>query len=277
MKILFLLILLMLGFSAHADSFKSRIHSIDLAKNSKQSHLILMENGRVVFVGYYQNALLDTFKESLRLQDTLEVEVDDKNNFLNAETVEETQGPSTVTSVTTKRMSYDPTIVTSNSAASAIFRRMRRDYQNDSQCYNRAHVWAYEEFQNSGLKSSKLFLFFTRRYIRNYRYKWWFHVSPMALVKQGSSIVERVLDRRYTGGPRYVSTWTRNFVHSGRKCPVVYKYYDYRNNQETEDCYLIPVSMYFWQPRDIERRDRTGAEKTQFFKREINHAYWEAF
>ena len=96
MKILFLLILLILGFSAHADSFKSRIHSIDPAKNSKQSHLILMENGRVVFVGYYQNTLLDTFKESLRLQDTLEVEVDDKNNFLNAETVEETQGPSTV-------------------------------------------------------------------------------------------------------------------------------------------------------------------------------------
>lgn len=277
MKILFLFILLMLGFSVHADSFKSKIHSIDLAMKPTQSHLILMENGRVVFVGYHQKALLVSFQESLRMQDRLEVEVDTKNNFISAETVEETYETSTTTSDVTKPISYDPTVVTSYSAVSAIFRRMRRDYQNDSQCYNRAHVWAYEEFQNSGLNSSKLFLFFTRRYIRNYRYKWWFHVSPMALVKEGRSIVERVLDRRYTGGPRYVSTWTRNFVHSGRKCPVVYKYYDYRNNQETEDCYLIPVSMYFWQPRDIERRDRTGAEKTQFFKREINHAYWEAF
>ncbi len=276
MKIVFLLILLTLGFRAHADSFKTRIHSIDLAKSSSQSHLILMENGRVVFVRFDQAELLDSFKESLRLQDMLEVEVDSKNNFLSAETVEAAKVPPVATS-NIKRMSYDPTVVTSYSAVSSIFRRMRRDYQNDSQCYNRAHVWAYEEFLNTGLKSSKLFLFFTRRYIRNYRYKWWFHVSPMALVKQGSSVVERVLDRRYTGGPRYVSTWTRNFVHSGRKCPVVYKYYDYRNNQESEDCYLIPVSMYFWQPRDIERRDRTGAEKTQFFNREINHAYWEAF
>lgn len=278
MKLVFYLGVFLMALSTYAESFSSKINSIDIATKVNDAHLIKMENGRVIFVEYYQKELLQSFKDSLKNQATLEVEVDANNYFLSAETVDEKEFDSAIEEQTlTKRMSFDPTVVSSNSAASAIFRRMRRDYQYDSQCYNRAHVWAYEEFQNSALKSKKLFLFFTRRYIRNYRYKWWFHVSPMVLVRQGNSIVERVLDRRYTGGPRYVSNWTRNFVHSGRTCPVVHKYYDYRNNQESEDCYLIPVSMYFWQPRDIERRDRTGAEKTQFFRREVDHAYWEAF
>lgn len=265
-----------LFFSAHAHavSFESKVHSIDYSTKTGEPHLVLLENGRVLFVKDNQKTLLKSFQKNLRNHDHLEIEVDEENNLLNVEKVEpinEVPFPSEYSN----RESYVPTIVPGGAAATSIFRRMRRDYQNESQCYNRAHIWAWEEFQNSGLKSKKHFLFFTRRYIRNYNYKWWFHVSPSVIVKGYSG--DRILDRRYTGGHRSISSWVRNFVYSGRACPVVNKYYDYRNNQETEDCYLIPVSMYFWQPRDIERRDRTGAEKTQFFQREVDYAYWEAF
>lgn len=276
MKMMLSIFFLALSVSAVADSFTSEVNSIDISKRKNSPHLILMENGRVVFVDYQDEHVLRAFEASMKRDELLEVEVSRDNGFKSAQTVsDEEEFPGGTVGST--HLMFDPTVVSSHSRATSIFRRMRRDYQNDSQCYNRAHVWAYEEYLNSGLKSKKLFMFFTRRYIRNYRYKWWFHVAPMVLVKQGRSTVERVLDRRYTGGPRYVSTWTRNFVHSGRKCPVVYRYNDYRNNQESQDCYLIPVSMYFWQPRDILRRDQTGSEKTQFFKREVDHAYWEAF
>lgn len=273
MKFAIPLMLLASIFSAHADSIKSRIHSIDIAPKKGQSHLIMLENGSVVFLKYNEQRELKAFQESLKNDELLQVEVDAKNNFISAETVGD-NAPENEEPRNEPSFTYDPTVVSSGTATTRIFRRMRRDYQNDSQCYNRAHVWAWEEFQNSGLKSMKHFLFFTRRYIRNYNYKWWFHVSPSVVVK-GLGI--RILDRRYTGGYRTVSSWTRNFVYSRRACPVVNKYYDYRNNQEKEDCYLIPVSMYFWQPRDIERRDRTGFEKTSFIQSEVDYAYWEAF
>ena len=110
-----------------------------------------------------------------------------------------------------------------------------------------------------------------------YRYHWWFHVTPMVYVGGSTQANWRVLDRRYTRGPLTTKTWTNIFMHNDATCKVVNKYYDYRNHQQAEWCYLIPTSMYFWQPRDIERRDRTGYEKTNYINSEVNHAFWEAF
>jgi hypothetical protein len=99
-------------------------------------------------------------------------------------------------------------------------------------------------------------------------------------VAPGVSVIDkedRILDRRFTRSHLSIDDWTKKFIYSGRKCPIVEKYSDYRNHQETEHCYLIPVSMFFWQPKDISRRDTTGVEKTSFVNSEIKHAYWEAF
>lgn len=272
MKFAFPIFLLALSISAHAEQLESKIHSIEVAAKKGVPHLIKLENGRVIFVNHSDRTILDSFKTSFKEQSLLAVEVDEKSNFVSAESLVDDSEPVTKEVEPGLRMSYDPTTV-SSAEASNIFRRMRRDYQNNSQCYNRAHIWTYEEWKKTGLNSMKVFLFFTSRYIRNYRYKWWFHVSPMVKTAGG----DLVLDRRYTGGPRAKDTWTKNFIYSGRKCPVVYNYYDYRNNQQSEDCYMIPTSMYFWQPRNIASRDSGGGSPTQYYQSNINHAYWEAF
>lgn len=274
MKFLVVFSLFLTGF-AYADRFQGKVDSIELGLGD-QPHIIKLDNARVVFLDGEEKDELPLFQESLRQSEMLEVVVDKTNSFESAQTVTEETGP-TGDASDSPPMSFDPTVIGSQTEANNIFKRMRRDYQYNSQCYNRAHVWAYEEYQKTGLNSIKLFLFFTNRYIRNYRYKWWFHVSPMALLKDGDSSVERVFDRRYTGGLRAIKSWTDIFIASKRTCPRVQRYNDYRNNQETEDCYLIPVSMYFWQPRDILRRDQTGSVKVQFFKSEVDWAYWEAF
>jgi hypothetical protein len=87
----------------------------------------------------------------------------------------------------------------------------------------------------------------------------------------------RTLDRRYTSGPLSTKTWTDIFMRNDALCPVVYTYSRYRNHQYEESCYLIPTSMYFWQPLDIQRQESTGYVKTQFFSSQINAAYQEAF
>lgn len=262
--------------AVHADRFQGKVDSIELGSED-QPHIIKLDNARVVFLDGEEKNELPLFQTSLAEEDLLEVVVDKSNSFESAQTVTSEEVPESSEELSEPRMSYEPTVISNNTEATTIFRRMRRDYQNDSQCYNRAHIWAYEEFKTSGLNSMKLFLFFTNRYIRNYRYKWWFHVSPMNLVGSNDESSERVFDRRYTSGTRTIKNWTDNFIASRRACPKVARYNDYRYNQESEDCYLIPVSMYFWQPRDILRRDQTGSVKTQFFKSEVDHAYWEAF
>jgi hypothetical protein len=272
MKFVLPVLLFLFSIQIFAASLKSRIHSIDVATKKGLSHLIMLENGSVVFLDYNQKDLLKAFQASFKQQEKLAVEVDSKNHFLGAETVEE-DSPVLYSGGQIKRMTYDPSVISSAEASNAFY-RMRRDYQNNSQCYNRAHIWVYEEYQRTGLKSTKHFLFFTRRYIRNYNYKWWFHVSPSVEVDELGS---RILDRRYTSGTRSLNNWTRNFIYSGRTCPVVYNWYDYRSHQESEDCYLIPTSMYFWQPRDIERRDNGGSVKNSFYRSEVDYAYWEAF
>ncbi len=264
-------ILAIFSLTAQAERLTTRIHSVDYANNSRQPHLIKFENGRVGFLSGLDKASAHSLEESRRRGEWLDVELDKKNNFLGAGVVaapkilEEKNDPDP------EAVSYDPTNLGSMEEAAFIFKRMRRS--GSGQCYNRAHVWSYEEFNRSGFRSVKLFMFFTRSYIRKYRFRWWFHVTPMTYVNG----VAMTMDRAFFKGPADVKTWTDNFIYSKRHCPVISKYSQYRDHQETEHCYLHPSTMYFWQPRDLENYELTGAEKKQFIPKEINWAYWNAF
>lgn len=260
------IILTVFTLSAHAERLTTRVHSLD-------EGFVKFENGRVGFLSSHNKSDVLSLDESRRRGEWLDVELDKKGNFLGAGVVAAPKMVSEELTGEKSRTSYEPTNLSSAAEASTIFARQNRRHQRDSQCYNRAHVWAYEEFNRTGLRSMKLFMFFTRSYIRKYRYKWWFHVTPMTYVNG----VAMTMDRTFMRGPAPIKTWTDNFIYSKRNCPIVTKYSQYRNNQETEHCYLHPATMYYWQPRDLERNETTGAEKTSFIKSEVNWAYYEAF
>lgn len=268
------LFLIFSAFSAQAERLTTRVHSIDYSRDGREPHIIQFESGRVGFLRTSDKSSAFAIDDARRSGEWLDIELDGRGNFLGAGVVpapaidsEKNNDPEPA------NMSYVPTNLGTMEEASAIFKRMNKRHQRDSQCYNRAHVWAYEEFNRTQLQSMKLFIFFTRSYIRKYRYKWWFHVTPMTYVN-GTAMT---MDRTFFKGPAAVKTWTDNFIYSKRTCPVAPKYSDYRNNQEAEHCYLMPASMYFWQPRDLETLERTGAFKTQYIKSEVNWAYREAF
>jgi hypothetical protein len=236
----------------------------------------MLTNGRTAFLDSSSKSLIEAVEESLRSGDTVELQLGKKYSVLSLKVVSLVPEVPVNEGLPEDVVSYSPSIV-SSTASLNIFTNMRRDYQYQSQCYNRAHVWTYEAFKRFGLKSNKLFLFFTSRYIRRYNYKWWFHVTPMVYVDGASQANWRTLDRRYTSAPLTTKTWTNVFMLNDALCPVVNKYSSYRNHQQEKDCYLIPTSMYFWQPRDIERQEIYGTVKTQYFKSETDYAYWEAF
>lgn len=267
-----LIVLFLINFS-YAEVFNSSIYSIDYSVVPGSPTIIMFENGRVAFINKNQHHKLP---EILKRKGTLEIEVDKDLNFIKAVPSKVILSPVSSKEFYGPQVNYEPSVIDPEFAFT-IFERMRKNYQGNSQCYNRAHVWAWEEFQKSGLNSVKLFMFFTSRYIRNYRYKWWFHVTPMTYVSGGDIPEILTLDRRFSKTPLPLKAWTDIFIHSKRDCPIVSKYSDYRNNQYKEDCYLIPVSMYYWQPRDIDHFEKTGKEKTSFISSEVNWAYYEAF
>lgn len=272
MKYLILTFFLLNSFQlAIAGRFTSKIHSIDYGKK-QEPHLIKFDNGLVGYVDYENVDLLEALDANREKNQYLEVVLDNSYNLQSAQSIamvedDEEEGE------WQGLASYEPSVLRDYNSALNILNKMRRDYNKDGQCFNRAHVWAYEEYKRSRLKSMKLFLFFTNRYIRNYRFHWWFHVTPMTYV--GST--PRTLDRRYASGPHQTKTWTDIFIKSLRTCPTIKRFNTYANNQEREDCYLIPVSMFYVIPRDIEKRDLSGVEKEQFYGNEIDRAYRDAF
>lgn len=277
MRVLVLLTTLIFSLGAWGVTYRTQIHSIDYGKGT-EPHLILLTDGHVAFLPKDQKdvaEILNEIEESRREGNLVVVELDKDLNlrsFTAYPRKTEVKGPRTFEPWRT----YEPSVITSRSAWK-VFRKMRRNHQRDSQCYNRAHVWSFEEHQRSSLNSMKLFLFFTSKYIRTYRYYWWFHVAPMVLVGGHTQSNWRILDRTFTRSPLRTKSWTNIFMRNNAACKIVPKYSDYREHQQDQWCYLIPVSMYFWQPRDIERRDRTGFEKTSFLEWEVDYAYWEAF
>jgi hypothetical protein len=126
--------------------------------------------------------------------------------------------------------------------------------RDESQCFHRAYLWAHEAWTKKSLATEKVFLFFTRNYIRTYRYKWWFHVAPY--VVDGER--EFVLDPTYLAAPIEVKAWTAHFVTDGTNCPLIDRYLGLQAQHQDRSCYIRKTSMYYYHPNNIEKADRKG-------------------
>lgn len=123
----------------------------------------------------------------------------------------------------------------------------------------------------------KMFIFYTRKYIREYDFQWWFHVAPYTYVKIQEANEQRILDRTFAREPLAVKSWTDIFMKNKVDCSVITKYSDYENHQESQYCYLYKASMYYLQPLDLENHEQTGATKTKWLDYEVSRAYWNGF
>jgi hypothetical protein len=157
-----------------------------------------------------------------------------------------------------------------------LFNSARREYKEDSQCYHRAHVWAYE-WRKLGIYSTKTWLFFSKRYIREHNFQWWFHVAPSVHVKTEEGIKERVLDIKYGKSPQKLKDWTNIFIRDGSDCPIVEKYTDQADFPESNSCYIIKSSMYYFQPYELELHEINNLRKTHWIKEEVQISYKDGF
>jgi hypothetical protein len=259
-----------------ATSVTTQVYDIDYGKGNQET-LVLLNSGQVAKVSSAKSDILSRLTDKSAKHQSFNFTLDDDRYIL---AIEEVEGPM-MTPVAPPEMnmvksSYVPTTVDSMATLKKYHKEARYN-PKDSQCFNRAMVWTYEWWRNHSLKSNKILIFFTRTYIRRYNFEWWFHIAPYAHVMDNGKVVERVLDVKYTSGPRTFRQWTDTFTTKDPECPVITKFSEYADNPYTGQCYIIRTNMYTYQPADLQMNEAWNYVKDKFIMSEVRGAYLEAF
>jgi Glutaminase len=252
MQYLIVFISLILSTFSHATilDLEKQIYDVDVGK-AGEATLIFLKDGKVIHtknISEIKNALrfLSEKKSKMHLFSPISEET------------------------------YEPTILQSLDDARKLF--LTSQYvDKESQCYNRAHVWTYEWYSNYFINSNKTWLFFTRKYIRKFKFEWWFHVSPSVKVLEGEVAKEKIMDVKYSRGPLDLRTWTDIFMRNDAPCPRVKTYSDYANYPESSWCFTMRTSMYYYQPADIEAKETWDIIREEWNVLDLKAAYEEAF
>lgn len=172
---------------------------------------------------------------------------------------------------------YNPTVLLNYSTAQNVMDEFRKTWVQGSQCYDRAHIWVYEENFKYGTNLMKAFLFFSDDYIERYKFPWWFHIAPYAYLKLNGELTERILDPMFAKYPLKFKLWTDLFMKNKVECKSIEHYSEFSENPHSDDCFIQRTTMHYWQPKDLEALEESGIEKSGFFNLEVQWAYDNAF
>lgn len=288
MRGIFITTCLLFATIANAKVITTSVYDIIEPDKAESKYLILTTSGDVFELNEDDTEALEAAKFSLTQKVLVDIDLVDlslnkilgirenisKINMVNEELTYESESVFN-TNVPTPLDGYELTKIYNMDDAKKLFISQRTRTKRRSQCYNRAHVWTYE-LSKRGVNSGKVWLFFTKRYIREYKYKWWFHVAPYIQVREQAEDV--VMDREFTRDPLPLTTWKNIFMKNNAKCPTVEYYSDYRDHfwNGSKYCYYIKSSMYFWQPFNIENLEKGELVQRRWDRNELEQAYRNA-
>lgn len=273
-----ILALLTLFVSLHSQAtsiHSGHISKIDISENNNEDPLIFFSDGYVFKLSSFDRKYLPDYIEAQRDNLILKVTVKHNREILAVETL----GQKKLLPSSSKKIffTFEPSVLNSEQEVLKIFNSLRKGARRNSQCYNRAHIWSYESKRNFDLNGMKVFIFYTKKYIREYNFKWWFHVSPFTYVNVNEEKQERVLDLYFSPTPLPMKKWTDLFMYNKVTCPDIQRYSDYENNQEKAYCYLYKTHMFDYQPLDLATFERQGSSKDDWVSWEIKNAYRNGF
>lgn len=209
-----------------ATSVTTQVYDIDYGKGDQET-LVLLNSGQVAKVPSTKSDILGRLTQKDSHGQTYTFTLDENRYIVGMnEANEQVMTPIEPTEPSYQKATYIPTTVESMAVLKKYFTQARYN-PKDSQCFNRAMVWTYEWWRNHSLKSNKVLIFFTRTYIRRYNFEWWFHIAPYVHVMDQGKVVERVLDVKYSSGPRTFKQWTDIFMNKDPECPIIQKFYEY--------------------------------------------------
>lgn len=264
----------------------TKIFDIDHGDQITDEALVFLATGTVAKINVNNIDLLTKLNASVQNHQLVNLELNENREILDVspETQKSfyTPEPATIPQIQPKLTlidplaGYNPSVLT-EASTKKYFSEMRHASKEETQCFNRAMVWSYEMRVKHNVYSEKIWIFFTRKYIRRYNFEWWFHVSPMVHMIVDGQIKERVLDRKYSSGPLSPLKWSNIFMRDDYKCPTVKTYSDHANYPEAGSCFFMKSSMYYYQPVDLEFLEKYGTVQEKWNETNVRAAYGEAF
>ncbi len=276
MKLIILLLPLLLISLAHAEIFE--VHSLVKREGVNNNWIVKFNDGRVGFWNEEDDLAIrpQTLPMAI-IQGTLSEESVLSDVTIVGRVLQTVQNTNKNLQDIHPFPPYTPTVYPSYQMATDVLQGMRRNWSGESQCYDRSHIWSYEEFYWNRRYLQKAFLFFSDSYISRYSYKWWFHTAPYAMISMNGEVNERVMDPAFTQYPLKFKLWTDIFMKNKVDCKIIQKYSDYSAHPAEDDCYIMKMSIYFWQPKDLEALERSGVDRRKYIDWEIKHAYENGF
>lgn len=175
---------------------------------------------------------------------------------------------------------YKPTNLTSMAKADSIFKNLLVRSRWFTECFNRALIWNRQMDKEYGVKSEKIFIFYTRKFRSAYpRWKWWFHVAPLVTVNGEKT----VMDKEFAATPLSTEDWEKKFnkaaTTSNYRCKRMDRISTYYNdaNNITEYCNIQISPMYYWEPSQLRKLEEENAVKTGWIDWEIRSAAQDVF
>lgn len=267
----FMIIACLISFQVAAETLNDSIHSI--VKADETTHLVRFSSGRVALVKNGEEGVLAEAIKAHGFQ--VEAGLDNKNNLISLKTKSSLKFLNDVVEPGVPPV-YQPSVV-SETEIQNMYNRMNPNYKRRSECSDRAHVWAHDEFKRNGVMGQKAFIFIVNQYIIKHNFKWWFHVAPMYDVQTRGGIQKMVLDYQYKDRPVTVKEWSDMMIFSKKDCKMTTKFSEYDVNPQTEDCYMIFESMYYHFPLEIHEQETKGVYRSSFKDFEVNNARSGAF
>lgn len=281
MNFLSLLLLLLSSYLCASQTYLTQIEDIDYGELPNEETLVFLSNGIVAKLNPQKWMQPKDFFSPTHFKSTwFKVKLSKERLILNIKKdfkqKSHAQTSAHFHSNSELFETYIPTTIEDLSTAKNYFREARYN-PKESQCFNRAMVWTYEWWKKHSLRSQKILIFFSRNYIRRYNFEWWFHIAPLVHVLDKDKVVEKVMDRKYTSGPKGVIEWANIFLRNDAPCPMIKKYSDYADHPYTGECMLLRTHMFTYQPADLQMYEAWGYQKNSFVKKEVRDAYLEAF
>ncbi|MAZ50023.1 MAG: hypothetical protein CME65_15785 [Halobacteriovoraceae bacterium] len=271
--------------NAHAG-LKTRILKVISPETSTDAFEVLVAKDRQIFtVNPSQAELLEELRRAEELNSVVELTGNEDNELLSLELIEE--GDNVLDFYPSEGLhpmtNYTPSNIDGVDRATELFNELAEGSRWMSQCFNRAHLWSRQLDKEHGVKSMKILIYYTKRFRNEIGGKWWFHIAPMVDVNGE----HYVLDKEFTRAPVTEENWEHIFTRKmeekgiyGYRCKVIQNISEYYDdyNQNNEYCNIQITSMYYWEPNDMSRLERTGEQKTEYLNRELRIAaknvYW---
>lgn len=278
-------LLFFLSLPVLAAEYTTQIYDIDYGQEAGEEVLVLLKSGHVAKLRESHEVLNKRFMNSKSKDNWYKVTLDDERYIVDLEEadapaeIEEEESSEAMPKIRygfNAPMSYVPTTI-ANMELAKKYHKEHRHSPKDSQCFNRGMIWTYEMWKKHSVKSNKIWIYFTRTYIRRYNFEWWFHIAPLVNVMDDGKVVERTMDKKYSSNPLPIQKWTNIFMRNDAVCNVIEKFSDYADHPYTGDCYIQRSSMYVYQPADLQMNEAWGYTKDNWNMAEVRAAYLEAF